>query len=57
MEPRLCGVAQEPCHASSGRLHPEIGLTAAWEDTPDVLAALCERGVRGNAVLTLPRAA
>jgi NADPH2:quinone reductase len=41
---------------ATGGLHPEIGITAAWEDTPDVLAAVRERGVRGNAVLTLPQA-
>ena len=25
-----------------------IGITAAWEDTPDVLAAVREHGVRGK---------
>jgi NADPH:quinone reductase-like Zn-dependent oxidoreductase len=42
---------------ATGRLHPEIGTTARWEDTPAVLASVRDRGVRGNAVLTLPRAA
>jgi NADPH:quinone reductase-like Zn-dependent oxidoreductase len=37
----------------AGRLHPEIGLQADWRETPDVLVALRERRVRGNAVLTL----
>lgn len=40
-----------------GRLHPEIGETAAWTDTPRVLADVRDRRVRGKAVLTLPRAA
>jgi NADPH:quinone reductase len=39
----------------SGRLHPEIGETADWTDTPRVLAAVRDRQVRGNAVLTIPR--
>jgi NADPH2:quinone reductase len=38
---------------AAGRLHPEIGTTAAWEETPHVLTALRDRNVRGNAVLTL----
>jgi NADPH:quinone reductase-like Zn-dependent oxidoreductase len=38
---------------AGGRLHPEIGLQADWRETPDALAALSERRVRGNAVLTL----
>jgi NADPH:quinone reductase len=38
---------------AAGRLHPEIGLQADWHETPDVLVALRERRVRGNAVLTL----
>jgi NADPH:quinone reductase-like Zn-dependent oxidoreductase len=42
---------------ATDRLHPEIGTTAGWEETPKVLAAVRDRGVRGNAVLTLPRAA
>jgi NADPH:quinone reductase len=41
----------------SGRLHPEIGETADWTETPRVLADVRDRRVRGNAVLTLPRAA
>jgi NADPH2:quinone reductase len=35
-------------------LHPEIGLQVDWHETPDVLIALGERRVRGNAVLTIP---
>jgi NADPH:quinone reductase-like Zn-dependent oxidoreductase len=42
---------------AAGRLHPEIGETANWTDTPRVLAAVRDRRVRGNAVLTLPKAA
>jgi NADPH2:quinone reductase len=42
---------------AEGRLHPEIGELADWTQTPRVLAALRDRRVRGNAVLTLPRAA
>ena len=42
---------------ATGRLHPEIGEIADWSETPRVLADLRERRVRGNAVLTLPRAA
>jgi NADPH:quinone reductase-like Zn-dependent oxidoreductase len=37
---------------AGGHLHPEIGLRADWRETPDVLVALSERRVRGNAVLT-----
>jgi NADPH:quinone reductase-like Zn-dependent oxidoreductase len=40
---------------AAGRLHPEIGETATWTDTPRVLAALRDRRVRGNAVLTIPQ--
>jgi NADPH:quinone reductase len=39
---------------AAGRLHPEIGERAAWTDTPRVLAAVRDRRVRGNAVLTIP---
>jgi NADPH2:quinone reductase len=42
---------------ATGRLHPEIGETADWTETPRVLAAVRDRLVRGNAVLTLPAAA
>jgi NADPH:quinone reductase-like Zn-dependent oxidoreductase len=42
---------------ASGRLHPEIGETADWTETPRVLADVRDRRVRGNAVLTLPRVA
>lgn len=38
---------------SNGRLHPEIGRTADWAKTPEVLADLDQRRVRGNAVLTV----
>jgi NADPH:quinone reductase-like Zn-dependent oxidoreductase len=41
---------------ATGRLHPEIGTTADWTDTPRVLAAVRDRRVRGNAVLTLHEA-
>ncbi|WP_027343206.1 zinc-binding dehydrogenase [Hamadaea tsunoensis] len=37
----------------AGRLHPEIGRVADWADTATVLAALRDRQLRGNAVLTL----
>lgn len=36
---------------AGGRLHPEIGVRASWRDTPQVLADLRQRRVRGNAVL------
>jgi NADPH2:quinone reductase len=39
---------------AGGRLHPEIGVQADWHETPEVLVALGERRVRGNAVLTIP---
>jgi NADPH:quinone reductase-like Zn-dependent oxidoreductase len=38
---------------ATGRLHPEIGETADWTETPRVLASVRDRRVRGNAVLTL----
>jgi len=38
---------------ASSRLHPEIGETADWTETPRVLADVRDRRVRGNAVLTL----
>jgi NADPH:quinone reductase len=38
---------------AAGHVHPEIGLQADWRETPDVLMALADRRVRGNAVLTL----
>lgn len=41
---------------ATGRLHPEIGESADWTDTPRVLAAVRDRRVRGNAVLTVPKA-
>ncbi len=42
---------------AAGRLHPEIGMLADWTETPRVLAAVRDRHVRGNAVLTLSDAA
>lgn len=38
---------------AAGRLHPEVGLVADWSETPRVLAAVRDREVRGNAVLTV----
>jgi NADPH2:quinone reductase len=38
---------------AGGHLHPEIGVTADWRETPAVLIALAERRIRGNAVLTV----
>jgi NADPH:quinone reductase-like Zn-dependent oxidoreductase len=38
---------------AGGHLHPEIGVTADWRETPAVLEALAERRIRGNAVLTV----
>ncbi|WP_441246896.1 zinc-binding dehydrogenase [Kitasatospora sp. McL0602] len=35
------------------RLHPEIGAVADWSRTPELLADLRERRIRGNAVLTI----
>jgi NADPH:quinone reductase-like Zn-dependent oxidoreductase len=40
---------------AAGRLHPEIGATADWTDTPHLLAAVRDRQVRGNAVATVPK--
>jgi len=40
---------------ATGRLHPEIGETADWTETPRVLADTRDRRVRGNAVLTVKR--
>jgi NADPH:quinone reductase-like Zn-dependent oxidoreductase len=37
------------------RLHPEIGLIADWAETPRVLQMLRDRGIRGNAVLTISK--
>jgi NADPH2:quinone reductase len=36
---------------ATGTLHPEIGLTASWTRTPEVLAAVRDRRIRGNAIL------
>lgn len=38
---------------ATGRLHPEIGTLLPWEHTPDVIDAIRQRRLRGNAVLTL----
>ena len=38
---------------AAGRLHPEIGTLLPWERTPDVIDAIRQRRLRGNAVLTL----
>jgi NADPH:quinone reductase-like Zn-dependent oxidoreductase len=38
---------------ASGVLQPEIGITAPWTRTPEVLAAVRDRQVRGEAILEL----
>jgi NADPH:quinone reductase len=38
---------------AAGRLHPEVGALLPWEHTPDVIDAIRQRRLRGNAVLTL----
>jgi NADPH:quinone reductase-like Zn-dependent oxidoreductase/ketosteroid isomerase-like protein len=38
---------------ATGRLHPELGRIEDWSQTDDVLDALRNRRIRGNAVLTL----
>jgi NADPH:quinone reductase-like Zn-dependent oxidoreductase len=38
---------------AGGHLHPEVGVTADWGETPALLVALAERRIRGNAVLTI----
>jgi NADPH:quinone reductase len=38
---------------AAGRLHPEIGALLPWDRTPDVIGAIRQRRLRGNAVLTL----
>jgi NADPH:quinone reductase len=38
---------------AAGRLHPEIGVQQPWEHTSDVIDAIRQRRLRGNAVLTL----
>jgi NADPH:quinone reductase-like Zn-dependent oxidoreductase len=38
---------------AAGRLHPEIGALLSWEHTPDMIDAIRQRRLRGNAVLTL----
>jgi NADPH:quinone reductase len=38
---------------ATGRLHPEIGTMLSWEHTPEVIDAIRQRRLRGNAVLTL----
>lgn len=39
---------------ATDRLHPELGTVRPWTETPDVIARLRERRIRGKAVLTLP---
>lgn len=39
---------------AAGQLHPEIGLSADWHQTPEAVAAMVNRAVRGNVVLTIP---
>jgi NADPH:quinone reductase len=39
--------------AAAERLHPEIGALLPWERTPEVIDAIRQRRLRGNAVLTL----
>lgn len=39
---------------AEGRLHPEIGTQRPWTDVAHVVAALRDRQIRGNAVLTIP---
>ncbi|WP_030238315.1 zinc-binding dehydrogenase [Streptomyces sp. NRRL S-350] len=39
--------------AAAGRLHPELGAVRDWRETPEVLAELRGRRIRGNAVLTV----
>ncbi|GAA2050330.1 zinc-binding dehydrogenase [Catenulispora yoronensis] len=38
---------------ATGRLHPEIGEVADWTESAAVLDRLRDRGIRGNAVLTV----
>jgi len=38
---------------AAGRLHPEIGRVDDWSGTGDAIAALLNREVRGNVVLTI----
>ena len=38
---------------ASGHLHPQIDRVRSWLETPDVLQALLNRQVRGNAVLEI----
>lgn len=38
---------------ADGRLHPEIGALLPWDRTPEVIDAIRQRRLRGNAVLTL----
>ena len=39
---------------ATGRLHPEIGRQAGWDDAAATLTDLYQRRIRGNAVLTIP---
>jgi NADPH:quinone reductase len=40
---------------ATGSLRPEIGLTAPWTRTPEVLAAVRDRRIRGEAILEVTR--
>ena len=40
---------------AAGRLHPEIGLDDSWQRAPEAIAALLERRVLGNVVLSVDR--
>jgi NADPH:quinone reductase-like Zn-dependent oxidoreductase len=39
---------------ATDRLHPEIGTTTDWTQTPAILDDLYQRRIRGNAVLAIP---
>jgi NADPH:quinone reductase-like Zn-dependent oxidoreductase len=38
---------------TQGRLHPELGAVRPWHETPQVIADIRSRRLRGNAVLTV----
>jgi NADPH:quinone reductase len=40
--------------AATGRLHPEIGRVASWDDTAATITDLYQRRIRGKAILTIP---
>lgn len=52
-EPDHVDLATLVALVAQDRLHPEVGLVADWHETPDVLLAVRDRRVRGNAVLTV----